>query len=61
MPKLTTRTVTIAVGILLILVALLADIVGLGGEPRFGWKQGVILVIGLALIAGGALWGRVSR
>ena len=61
MPTLTTRTLTIAVGTLLILVALLADVVGLGREPSFGWKQGVVLVIGLALVAGGALWGRVSR
>lgn len=61
MPTLTTRTLTIAVGTLLILVALLADVVGLGGEPGFGWKQGVLLVIGLALVAGGALWGRVAR
>ena len=61
MPKLTTRTLTIGLGILLILVALLADAVGIGREPNFGWKQGVLLVIGLALVVGGWVWGRVSR
>ena len=61
MPKLTTRNLTIGLGTLLILVALFADGLGLGREPRFGWKQGVVLVVGLALVVGGSLWGRVSR
>jgi hypothetical protein len=61
MPKLTTRNLTIGLGTLLILVSLFADVLGLGREPRFGWKQGVVLVVGLALVVGGSLWGRVSR
>jgi hypothetical protein len=61
MPKLTTRNLTIGLGTLLILVSLFADALGLGREPRFGWKQGVVLVVGLALVVGGSLWGRVSR
>ena len=61
MPKLTTRNLTIGLGAVLILVALFADSLGLGREPRFGWKQGVILVVGLALVVGGFLWGRASR
>jgi hypothetical protein len=61
MPKLTTRNLTIGLGTLLVLVSVLADSLGLGREPRFGWKQGVVLAVGLALVVGGALWGRVSR
>ena len=61
MPKLTTRSVMIGLGVLMILVSALADTLGLGREPRFGWKQGVVLVVGLALVVGGSLWGRVSR
>lgn len=61
MPKLTTRSLTIGLGTALSLVALLADSLGLGREARFGWKQGIVLAVGLALIVGGALWGRVSR
>ena len=61
MSKLTTRNLMVGLGAVLILVALFADSLGLGREPHFGWKQGVILVVGLALVVGGVLWGRVSR
>lgn len=50
----------LAVGVVLALVSLLADSLGLGGQPdTFGWKQVTGLVIGLALAAyGGYRLGR---
>ena len=61
MPRLTARRLTIGLGGVLSLVAVLADRFGLGREPGFGWKQAVVLAIGLSLIAGGAVWGSASR
>ena len=37
------------VGVVLALVSLLADPIGLGGEPRFGWKQWLGLVVGVVI------------
>lgn len=61
MPRLTTRNLMSGLGVLIMLVAVLADVISLGREPGFGWKQGIGLAIGLGLVVGGALWGRVSR
>ena len=47
--------VVLVVGVLLALVALLADILGVGSEPGFGWKQSAGLAVGLVLAAIG-LW-----
>jgi hypothetical protein len=44
------------VGVLLALVSLFADSLGIGGEPGFGWKQTLGLVVGVALAAFG--WRR---
>lgn len=61
MSKLMTRNLMVGLGAVLILVAVFADSLGLGREPGFGWKQGALLVVGLALVVGGVLWRRVSR
>jgi uncharacterized membrane protein len=42
------------VGVILALVSLLADPIGLGGEPRFGWKQWLGLVSGIVVAIVGA-------
>lgn len=47
----------VVVGIALSLVSLFADQLGLGREPRFGWKQWLGLVVGVALVLVG-LWRR---
>ena len=47
----------LVIGILLALVSLFADPLGVGGNPGFGWKQTVGLVVGVALAALG-LWRR---
>ncbi len=61
MPQLTARNLMIGLGVLVILASVFADTIGLGGEPGFGWKQGIGVAIGSALVVGGALWGRTSR
>jgi len=47
-------TAALAAGVVLILLALLADAVGIGGEEGFGWKQAIALAAGLALALVGA-------
>ncbi len=41
--------VLIAAGALLVLVAVSADAIGLGGHPGFGWKQILGTVVGVAV------------
>lgn len=61
-----TGAIALGVGILLILVAVLADTLGVGGQSGFGWKQAVLLglgviasIVGLAILTGVA--GRAVR
>ena len=44
--------VLLAAGVLLALIALGADVLGLGGHPGIGWKQivGVVLGAGIAAV-----------
>ena len=43
----------IAFGVLAALVAVLADPLGIGGAPGFGWKQGFLLSLGVSVGLGG--------
>jgi hypothetical protein len=46
----------VVLGVIAILVALLADTLGIGSqEGTFGWKQVVLLAVGVALAVGGLL------
>jgi uncharacterized membrane protein len=47
----------LVVGVVLALASILADRIGLGAMPGFGWKQTLGLLVGLALIVLG-LWRR---
>ena len=47
--------VILVVGVLLALVPLFADVLGVGADPGFGWKQAAGLVVGVALVVAG-LW-----
>jgi uncharacterized membrane protein len=55
----------IALGVIAVLLALLADPLGIGGnEDTFGWKQVVLLVVGLVIAATGVvaiLWPGAAR
>jgi hypothetical protein len=42
------------VGVILAIVSLLADPLGIGGEPRFGWKQWLGLIAGVVVAIVGA-------
>ena len=42
-------TTALVVGVLAVLLALLADEIGLGGNPGFNWKQGILLAAGIAV------------
>jgi len=56
-----TRTLVIGLGVLVILVSVFADAIGLGREPGFGWKQWVGLAVGVAIVIVGFAWSRLSR
>jgi hypothetical protein len=59
MPRRQLGVLLAVVGIAAILVAVLADPLGIGGkEDTFGWKQIVLLAVGVALAVAGALVGR---
>jgi hypothetical protein len=45
--------VLIAVGAIVVLIALFADPVGVGKSAGFGWKQGLGVVIGVVVIVAG--------
>lgn len=48
--------VAIALGVIAVLLALLADTLGIGGgEDEFGWKQVTLLVVGAVVAAAGVL------
>jgi uncharacterized membrane protein len=40
-------------GVVLALISIFADVIGVGREPGFGWKQTLGLVVGLGLTAYG--------
>lgn len=42
-------TASVVVGVLAILLALLADEIGVGGQPGFNWKQAILLAVGAAI------------
>lgn len=45
----------VLVGVVAALIAALADPLGIGGDEGFGWKQGVLLAIGILLIIAGGV------
>ena len=55
MPKKTRAMALLAAGALLLVVALGADVLGLGGHPGMGWKQILGAVVGVGLAVAGAL------
>jgi protein-S-isoprenylcysteine O-methyltransferase Ste14 len=48
----------LGLGVLVILVSALADVLRIGGEPGFGYEQGVGVLVGIALIIAGIWWKR---
>jgi hypothetical protein len=58
MAQISSRHLVCGLGALLALVSVLADVVGIGGEPGFGYKQGAGFLVGIALIVAGGWWKR---
>jgi hypothetical protein len=52
--------VIVLVGVVAALIAALADPLGIGGDDAFGWKQGVLLAIGILLIIAGGVTALLS-
>lgn len=49
----------LVIGVVLMLVALLADVLGFGGGRGFGYQQLIVLIVGLVLaLSGAALVGQ---
>ncbi len=46
------------IGIIVVLLSALADPLGLGRSPGFGWRQGLGAIMGLLIILLGYRWGR---
>jgi hypothetical protein len=46
----------LGLGVFVVLVSALADVLRIGGEPGFGSKQGVGVLVGIALIITGVWW-----
>jgi len=62
MARITARhLIVIVIGVLLALVSIFADVIGIGREPGFGYKQGGGLVVGIALVIIGVWWSRSAR
>ncbi len=51
----------IVVGLAIIVLAGLADALGLGQQPGFGWRQGLAMAIGIAAAVRGIFWRRRLR
>ena len=47
--------VVLGLGVLVVLVSALADVLRIGGEPGFGYKQGAGVFVGIAFIIAGVL------
>lgn len=58
MSKRTIGLIVMIAGLLLVLLSITADLVGIGAEPGFGWKQILGVIVGFLMVAGAA-W--VSR
>lgn len=46
------------VGALVVLLSALADQIGIGQYPGFGWRQVLGIVLGLVLVWRGFMWSR---
>jgi len=38
------------IGALCVVIALTADAIGIGVKPGFGWKQGLLLIVGFGIV-----------
>ena len=50
------RHLVLGLGVLVVLVSALADVLRIGGDPGFGYKQDVGVLVGAAIIIAGVRW-----
>lgn len=50
----TTGVLVATAGLAILLVSALADPIGIGGDPGFGWKQMIGVGVGVVVAIGGA-------
>lgn len=48
-------TAALIAGVLAVLLAVLADEIGVGGQPGFAWKQGILLAVGVIVAVVGLI------
>ena len=58
MARMNSRHLVLGLGVLVALVSVLADVLGIGGQPGFGYKQGAGFLVGIALIFVSIWWKR---
>ena len=51
----------IILGVVIIFLSAFADVLDVGQQPGFGWKQALGIVIGVLLVLGGFYWRRQVR
>jgi hypothetical protein len=56
MALMNSRHLVVVCGVFVAVISVIADVIGIGGEPGFGYKQGAGFLVGIALIIGGAWW-----
>lgn len=52
----TTAVLLTLVGVIIMLVAVFADSLGIGGGRGFGWKQLIVAILGLVMVLIGIAW-----
>lgn len=55
------RQLMLGLGAGVVLVSALADVFRIGGAPGFGYKQGMGVLVGIALIIIASVWWRLRR
>ena len=58
MPQRALSQTSLIAGVLIVLVSALADQIGIGQYPGFGWRQVLGIVLGLVLVWRGFMWRR---
>ena len=53
--------IVVVAGAVLLVLSVLADSIGLGGEDGFGWKQTTGVVVGAVVLVGGLAWMYVPQ
>ena len=59
MTKPTLGKISLILGVLVVLLSAVADRIGLGKQPGFGWRHLLGIVLGVVLVWRGFTWSRI--